>query len=345
MTVRSPALRMLRVWKGPLLCVAVTAGATLWLRRTAPGTEVYISGSAAAAALGCGTTLVLLAAATVLVRLRIVAARRTGALQEAAVGRAAHHRFLERLDHELKNPLTAIRAGLANIAASSAATEPLRATVTGVEAQTVRLERLVRDLRKLTDLADRPLDRQPVDIGELLTEAAEAAADVEGMNGREIKVVVPTVPWPLPPVVGDADLLALAVHNLVVNAVKYSGPDGTVELRGFHERGHVVVEAADTGMGIEADEAPQVWEELVRGRAARALPGCGLGLSLVRTIVQRHEGGCELHSVAGVGTVVRLRLPVHPDLPGRPGARRDVANSAHGRQTRATPARYRKSVS
>lgn len=314
MTRRPTVVRVLRVWKGPLLFSAATAGSVVWLLRTAPETEVYIVASAACAALSCGATLVVLATASVLFRLRVVAAQRLAGLEAAAVGRTAHLRFLQRLDHELKNPLTAIRVGLANIALADVA-EPRRVAIAAVEAQIVRLGRLVTDLRKLSDLTDRSLDRRPVDVGRLLAEAAEAAEDAANTAGtsvREIQVVVPTVPWPLPLVLGDAELLSLALHNLVVNAVKYSSPDGTVELRGFHEGGHVVVEVADTGMGIESDEVPQVWDELVRGRAARAFPGSGLGLPLVRTIVQRHDGDCELHSVAGVGTVVRLRLPVHP---------------------------------
>ena len=71
----------------------------------------------------------------------------------------------------------------------------------------------------------------------------------------------------------------------------------------------MTLEVADTGTGIPDDEADQVWDELVRGSAARGVPGSGLGLSLVRAVVARHGGGCELRSRPGEGTVIRVRLP------------------------------------
>lgn len=78
----------------------------------------------------------------------------------------------------------------------------------------------------------------------------------------------------------------------------------------FEEDEHVVVEVADTGIGIPDDEPGQVWEELARGRAARGVPGTGLGLTLVRVIATRHGGQAVLRSRAGQGTVVSLRLPL-----------------------------------
>jgi two-component system OmpR family sensor kinase len=67
---------------------------------------------------------------------------------------------------------------------------------------------------------------------------------------------------------------------------------------------------ADTGPGIPEDETPRVWDELHRGRAARGIPGSGLGLALVRAIVERHGGQVTIRSRLGQGTVVRVRLPV-----------------------------------
>ena len=238
-----------------------------------------------------------------------------------------------RLDHELKNPLTAIRAGLANIeqggglALASAGTV---AAVASVSVQADRIARLVSDLRKLADLETREIETAPVDLTALLDEVAEAVAEIPAARERVIRVTVPRAPWPLPLVAGDRDLLFIAVQNLVANAVKFSAPGDTVEVRASEDDDALLLEVADTGAGIAADEIGQVWQELARGRAARSLPGTGIGLALVRVIVVRHGGQVAIRSRDGQGTVVGIRLPV----PDRARIAPDVAGL---RQNRGTP--------
>jgi two-component system OmpR family sensor kinase len=300
-----------RVLAVALLPVPAGAVAAVLLARFVPGTGLYLRSSFALVAAEAGLLAGLALAALALARRRLARDRAAVAERAADEVREEHRRFLRRLDHELKNPLTAIRAGLANLADAWPATQPPPALAV-VEAQTVRLSRLVTDLRKLAEVAEGEIERVPVDVGQLLRAAAAAAEDVPGGDERVVSVSIPQVPWPLPPVLGDADLLELALWNLVSNAVKYSGPGATVELRGFEENGQVTLEVADTGTGIPDGEADQVWDELVRGSAARGVPGSGLGLSLVRAVVARHGGGCELRSRPGEGTVIRLRLPACP---------------------------------
>jgi two-component system OmpR family sensor kinase len=218
-------------------------------------------------------------------------------------------RFLGRLDHELKNPLTAVRAGLANL--SEAPSEALRQEAfASVEAQALRLSRLAADLRKLADLETRPLERSSVDLAAMLQEAFDLAQDQPGAAGRRLSLNISRVPWPLPTIPGDRDLLFLSVHNLLDNAIKFTEPGNAIEVRAYEDNAFVVVEVADTGPGIPEDEIEHVWEELYRGKSARRIPGSGLGLPLVRAIVARHGGQATLRSRAGQGTVVTLRLPV-----------------------------------
>jgi two-component system, OmpR family, sensor kinase len=257
-----------------------------------------------------GTLFLLLAITFSLVwvfgaSMRTSAARRgEHALRQARLEEAdAHRRFIRRLDHELKNPLTAIRAGLANLPDSGDGQ-----VVPSVRAQVDRLAHLSADLRKLADLETQPLEREPVDVGELLNEVVEQVREREERLTRQIRVTVPRAPWPLTPVPGDRDLLFLAIHNLVDNALKYSRAGDTIELRAFEDSAAVVIEVADTGAGIPEDELSQVWEELYRGRGARGVPGSGLGLALVRSIVERHGGTAGVRSRAGQGTVFALRL-------------------------------------
>jgi two-component system OmpR family sensor kinase len=222
-------------------------------------------------------------------------------------------RFLQRLDHELKNPLTAIRAGLANLSQCLRPGEGQNA-LASVEAETLRLSRLTADLRKLAELETRPLERVPVDLAELLQEASnlvqETSRSQSQAQDRYLALTLPQAPWPLPAVRGDWDLLFLAVYNLLDNAYKFTQPGDTVEVRAFEDGALVVLEIADTGPGIPEAEVPHVWEELYRGQGARGVRGSGLGLALVRAVAERHGGRVTLRSRVDQGTVVTLRLPL-----------------------------------
>jgi two-component system OmpR family sensor kinase len=229
-------------------------------------------------------------------------------LQHALRAAEDRRRFLRRLDHELKNPLTAILVGLANLSAGQdSPADP--ATLDSVQTQVARLRRLVADLRKLSELETRELERSPVMVGGLLEEVYALAEDREDLDGRQLNLSIPQAPWPLPTVPGDRDLLFLAVHNLVDNALKFTEPGDTLEIRAFEDGSEVVIEVADTGPGIPAQEAQHVWDELYRGEGARGIQGSGLGLALVRAIVARHGGEVQLRSRPGQGTVVTVRLP------------------------------------
>jgi two-component system OmpR family sensor kinase len=214
-------------------------------------------------------------------------------------------RFLQRLDHELKNPLTAIQAGLANLNGDTNV-----AAVESIKIQTSRLGRLVADLRKLAELESRPIERTSVDLSEILIETVDIMGESSHNGKRRISLNIPQAPWPLPHVSGDPDLLFLTFHNVLSNAMKFSQPGDAIEVRAFEDDTNVVVEIADTGPGIPQEELPHVWQELYRGDNARGIPGSGLGLPLVRAIVNRHGGQVNLRSRMGQGTVVSVRLPV-----------------------------------
>lgn len=217
-------------------------------------------------------------------------------------------RFLQRLDHELKNPLTAIQTGLTNIA--QFAVEEQQEEVTAVKSQVLRVSRLVSDLRKLATLETILIERIEVDLNEILQEVVSAVKVRVDTPQTEINLIIPNAPWPLPNVKGDPDLLLLAIHNLLDNAVKFTLPQDTIEVRAYEDGSYVVIEVADTGPGIPNSEIEQVWEELFRGEQARGIPGSGLGLPLVRAIVQLHGGQVSLRSRPAQGTVFTMRLPV-----------------------------------
>lgn len=218
-------------------------------------------------------------------------------------------RLMQRLDHELKNPLTAMRAAVANLSASDPEHEPVGA-LRSIEEQVLRLSRLTGDLRKIADLETQVVDRAPIDLTELLEEAMEVVREQPRAAQRKLALHIPSAPWPLPTIRGDRDLLALALFNLLDNAIKFTAPGDAIDLRGREDDGWVVVEVADTGPGIAEDDLPLVWQELYRGQRSRGVAGSGLGLPLVRTIVERHGGSIGIESRVDQGTAIRVSLPV-----------------------------------
>lgn len=255
-----------------------------------------------------GALVAAVLAVVVAARLLLARAEERGRACAARDEHEQRRRFVARLDHEIKNPLTAIRLGLSNL--EHEASDPAAGIVRGLDTQAQRLSRLLADLRKLGELESVELEIAPVDLEEVAREVAEAVAELPETAEREIALSFPRAPRPLPAVAGDADLLFLAVYNLVANAVRYTSPGDRIEVRGAEGDGVVTLEVADTGPGIPSEEQSLVWEELARGSRTRAVPGSGLGLPLVRAIVLRHGGGVELRSRDGQGTVMRVRLPV-----------------------------------
>lgn len=223
---------------------------------------------------------------------------------------AAHERrrFLSRLDHELKNPLTAILAAMANLRSAATDEERERSTQS-IEAQMSRMRTLVGDLRKLADLETRAIELEPIETTRLLQENIKLIQERPEAQQRAWNVSIPQAPWPLPSVMADRDLLFLAVHNVIDNAIKFTHPGDTIELRAYEDGTSVVIEVADTGPGIPEQELGEVWNELYRGQAARGVPGSGLGLALVRAIVSRHNGNVTVRSRSGQGTVFSIQIP------------------------------------
>jgi len=299
-------------WKWLLFCLPAGLGLILALILTngaLANPVLYLRADLASLVVLAGVLGSVLIAAWLLLRQRGEQALNQVAAEAKAQAADERRRFLRRLDHELKNPLTAIRAGLANLA--EAPSEDAHKDALGsVEAQTLRLSRLLADLRKLADLETQELERTPVDLAELLREAVSAIQEWAVDNQRRVTLTLPQAPWPLPAVSGDRDLLSLALHNLLDNALKFGRPGDTVEVRAYEDGATVAIEVADTGPGMPEDEQPHVWEELYRGQGARGVPGTGLGLALVRAVLVRHGGQLGLRSRTGQGTVFTLRLPV-----------------------------------
>ena len=284
--------------------IAIPCALVWWL--IGSGLEVWASVPLHTVLAIAGVLVSAVAVGMVLVSSALSQAHLAGIAETDARRDLEHRQFLARLDHELKNPLTAI------LAATAPGEDEASALVA---AQARRMGVLVTDLRKLADLSSAPLERELVDLEEAARDAVEAARSSVG-DARSFTLVFPTAPWPLPRVVGDADLLYSAIQNVVFNAVKYSGEGDSIEVRASQSESSVSIEVADTGIGIPEAERQSVWAELARGSNAAGRSGSGLGLPLVRLVIERHGGNVRLTSREGVGTSVVLTLP----LPAEAGA-------------------------
>jgi two-component system OmpR family sensor kinase len=218
--------------------------------------------------------------------------------------------FLRRLDHEIKNPLTGLRAALVNLQEAKESDERSRA-VTNAGRALERLTRLLTDLRKLSDLEERAIERFPVNVPDLLEDVVTAIRTLPVCQGRDISVLIPKVPSPFPTLIGDRDLLVLAVYNLVENALKFTTQEDSIEVRALEDGRTIVIEVADSGPGIPVEDLSKIFEELYRGSNARGTEGSGLGLALVNRIAALHGGGVGVRSSQAEprGTVFTLRLP------------------------------------
>ncbi len=236
--------------------------------------------------------------------------RKRAALQNEQV--ASQQRFFQRLDHEMKNPLTIIRLGIVNLQHSPTLSDEQNASLARISQHVQRLQKLVVDLRLLYDLDSSNIERKPVNLRALLDESIALSSPVAEPSQR-IALSVQHMPWPVADVLGDRDLLVLVFRNLLDNALKFSAPDQAVEVR-VTEDGHTaLIDVVDTGSGIPDGELSQIFEELYRGENAQGVPGSGLGLKLVQRIVALHGGSVQVRSKPEKGSVFTVRLPLAPE--------------------------------
>ena len=220
-----------------------------------------------------------------------------------------------------------LRHEAAHADAGDPAAEQRARFVSVIDRNARRLLRLVGDLLFVAQVeAGRlALNHADVDLAAVAHESVEAAAPAATAAG----VVLSADVRPLPPLRGDRDRLAQALDNLISNALKFTPAGGrvTVGLRADADR--VVVDVQDTGTGIAGADQERLFDRFYRtGDATQAaIPGVGLGLSIVRAIVEGHGGQVALRSVVGQGTTFTIELPA-PDRavddrePGAAGAPR-----------------------
>jgi PAS domain S-box-containing protein len=216
--------------------------------------------------------------------------------------------FLSIVSHEFRTALTGIQGFSELIRDGGLESDEVRAYGGYIFNDADRINRLIGDMLDLDRMESGRMSMRSgdVDINEVLTEAmarAGAATSFEFKADFDPR---------LPIVVGDRDRLIQVVSNLVNNAIKYSPDGGTVTLSTRAEGGYALISVTDTGLGIPADEIGHVFERFrrVRSGAAQSIPGTGLGLTIVKQIVEMHGGKIWVESAVGHGSAFHFTVPL-----------------------------------
>jgi signal transduction histidine kinase len=247
--------------------------------------------------------------------------QRLAAAEEAD---ARKNQFLAMLAHELRNPLAAVVNALHVIRKSGATDQQISQAVRIADRQLRHEARLLDDLLDVSRivLGKISVQAEQVDLRDCVRTALEAASFA--ISSRALRLDVELPPEPLV-VIGDATRLAQCVGNLVSNAIKFTPPGGTVGVSARRQDGHALIAVRDSGAGIAPEILPRVFELFVQGDPSlgRSQGGLGIGLTLVRHLVQLHGGTVMADSAGpGQGSRFEIRLPLtgraaSPSMPDR----------------------------
>jgi signal transduction histidine kinase len=220
--------------------------------------------------------------------------------------------FIAIVSHEMRTPLTSIISFSELLRGEAAGLSPDGLRFLGiVERNADRLLRLIDDLLMLNRLeaGGLPLELAQISLPDLAAEAVKNAVPMAAKSGVTVHLDVGEGPR----IDADPRRLTQVLDNLIGNAVKFSHVDGLVRVRLHYVRGTWRIDVSDTGIGIPADEAARLFGLFVRGSNARVagLPGSGLGLAVVKVLVEMHGGHVKVESVLGEGTTLSVFLPVH----------------------------------
>jgi len=220
------------------------------------------------------------------------------------------------VSHELKTPISALRAHLENLL--DGVEQPDPRTLQVMLGQSERLGRLVEQLLELSRLesGELPLHREEVSLGPLVR---EVRSEIEvARSDAEVKIEE-DLPEDLPPVFVDRERVHQVLFNLLDNAVRFTPPGGAVMVSAHRHDGSVDVHVTDTGPGIAPEHLPRLFERFYRVDPSRSAKdgGTGIGLAIARSVVEAHGGRIRAESEEGKGSVFTFELPVAPETQTR----------------------------
>jgi PAS domain S-box-containing protein len=232
--------------------------------------------------------------------------------------------FIATVSHELRSPLTSIQ-GYVELLAEEERSPRDQQWLEVIARNSHRLQRLVDDLLFIAQARAETLTlkRAEVDLEALLREAVEGTAPRAAEQGLDLHLDVA----PVTIAHADADRLGQAVDNLISNALKYTPRAGRIDVRLERRGDEAAITVADTGIGMSEEDRQRLFERFFRASSAvdAAIPGVGLGLSIVRAIVDLHDGEIRVESAEGRGTSFEIVLPVGQRPPAAVSARKQSA--------------------
>jgi two-component system OmpR family sensor kinase len=297
--------------------LAALVALTLWVVRI--GLRPLVAIERTAAAIGAGDLSRRVERAepdTEIGRLGLALNAMLGQIESAFRAREASEarlrRFVADASHELRTPLAAVRA-YAELFRRGASSRPddLERAMSGIGRESERMSLLVDDLLLLARLDEgRPLEREPVALDEVVGEAVETARMVEPSRPISLETVDAVV-------LGDRDRLRQVVDNLLSNVRSHTPAGSAVHVRVSRNGTDAVLEVEDSGPGLGAEEAEQVFERFHRGDPSRSRSsgGVGLGLSIVAAVAEAHGGTASARSTPGDGSTFVVTLPLLTDAP------------------------------
>jgi signal transduction histidine kinase len=226
--------------------------------------------------------------------------------------------FVAAVSHEFRSPLTTLGQLTELLAERRIHDETRRQTYFEVmQKETLRLQRLVENLLDFgrMEANRREYTHESLDFVELVRSGVRDYQREVQQSGYEIKL---TSTLDAVPVCGDREALSRVVRNLLENAVKYSPDCRTVWVDAARENGTAVLAVRDNGIGIAAGEQARIFDKFVRGEAAKqaCIQGTGIGLAMVKEVVQAHNGALEVKSETGAGSTFTVRLPLTTAVAG-----------------------------
>jgi PAS domain S-box-containing protein len=247
---------------------------------------------------------------------RAADAERNRLLEEAREANRMKDEFLAMLSHELRTPLSAI-VGWAHMLRTGGLDEPTVARAIETIDRNAKVQnQLIDDILDVSRIVAGKfhLDMRSVDLVRIVEAAIDTVSPLAASKGVELRQDLAAEVRPCCPAIGDPDRLQQVVWNLLTNAIKFTPRGGvvTVEVRRHDEQGEFEIVVRDTGQGIAPDFLPHIFERFRQaGTGARRHGGLGLGLSIVRHIVEMHGGTVMAASAGeGQGSMFTLRLPV-----------------------------------
>ncbi|MFC1530320.1 ATP-binding protein [Gemmatimonadota bacterium] len=281
----------------------------LWIRLEGANADAIVTDTSARRGFYLGAVLVVIGAALFGGYLLWHDIRRESQLS------ALRSQFVSNLTHELKTPLTSIRMFAETLASGrikdSDSHDEYLDTIVGESERLSRLLDNVLDFSKI-EQGSKHYRRESTDLAEIVKAAMRTVRYPFQQNGFQLHLHLEE---DVPEVLLDADAIKQAVLNLLTNAMKYSGSSRRIDLEVFRSTGYVVVAVRDFGIGIALEDQERIFEKFQRvdSQDVNHVPGTGLGLTVVKHIIEAHGGSVRVESQPGEGSTFALYLPLEAE--------------------------------